>query len=314
MWDKIAKTGTYTDMHGKNYTFTVEDFNDIAANYEKASEKAPLVVGHPNTDSPAFGWVGALRVMGDYLEASYEKVADTIKEAVNDGKYQYKSISLFPDLKRLKHVGLLGAVAPAMSGLGEIKFANWGGNPSLVPPPSSPFLREELTARKRCSASFVAKTTDDGVSLSFAEFNIGETKMNPEELLAQIAKLQEEVAKIRAELSNMAALKETAEKNAVQTESNFSAFKKDVSLKARTARVDALIAGGKLEPSKKDEVLKIAEKLSDGSPSFSSGDSLEDDYLKAFEARETNPMLAEFAAPAAKNQEQYSTKDIVEKL
>lgn len=289
MWDKIAKTGTYTDMHGKNYTFTVEDFNDIAANYEKASEKAPLVVGHPNTDSPAFGWVGALRVTGDYLEASYEKVADTIKEAVNNGKYQYKSISLFPDLKRLKHVGLLGAVAPAMSGLGEIKF---GAGESII-------------------LSF-AENIETGVKTM--ALTLEELLQKQAELQASFTKLQEENAALKKELETLSAGKKTAEDNATQTETNFSAFKKDISLKARTARVDALIAGGKLEPSKKDEVLKIAEKLSDGNPSFSSGDSLEDNYLKAFEARETNPMLAEFAAPAAKNEVQYSTQDVVNKL
>lgn len=329
-WDKIAKTGTYTDMHGKNYTFTAADFAEIAANYAKTQEKAPLVVGHPSTDAPAFGWVASLRTDGDYLYAEYEKVSNDIKEAVNNGQYRHKSISLFPDLKRLKHVGLLGAVPPAMSGLGTISFSDsegvtlsfsenyCGGNRSPVPPPSSPFPRAELTPQKCDSAAFVTETINESVILSFAEnINIGAKQMTLEEALQKIAELQTQLSAIQGELERTAAEKKTAKEESEATEAKFAAFQKEVELKARETRINGLIAQGKLEPARKDEVMKIAEKLSVGAPAFASGsssESIEDSYLRSFESKEASPLLAEFAVPEQGKPEQYSTKDITDKL
>jgi len=82
---------------------------------------APIVIGHPKTDDPAFGWIDRVFREGKTLFAEVTEVAKEFREAVNQGFYKKRSISLYPDLT-LKHVGFLGAMPPAVKGLADIKF------------------------------------------------------------------------------------------------------------------------------------------------------------------------------------------------
>lgn len=60
MWIEILRTGTFTDSAGRTQNFTAEDldhmiqlYNEKTANDE--SFRAPLVKGHPESNSPAYG-------------------------------------------------------------------------------------------------------------------------------------------------------------------------------------------------------------------------------------------------------------------
>ena len=128
-WIAIARTGTFQDSEGRDQTFNAADLDAIAANYDPARLEAPLVFGHPKDSAPAFGWVTGLKRDGQKLFARLASVPGEVRELVGKGRYRYVSMSLTPDKKSLRHVGLLGAVPPAIDGLGPVELA---GEPGII--------------------------------------------------------------------------------------------------------------------------------------------------------------------------------------
>ncbi|MGB9772220.1 MAG: hypothetical protein ACPLX7_09665 [Candidatus Kapaibacteriota bacterium] len=129
MWIEIFRTGTFTDSKGRTQTFTESDLERIARQYNErvegdASFEAPLVKGHPQSNSPAFGWVERLARRGNVLYAKLKSLSKEIIDEINEGRYRRVSISLFPDLM-LRHIGLLGAETPAVKGLRPISFVEF---------------------------------------------------------------------------------------------------------------------------------------------------------------------------------------------
>ena len=53
---EVFRPGTFTPMGGKPITFSAAGLRAIADAYDPATAPAPIVVGHPGTDAPAFGW------------------------------------------------------------------------------------------------------------------------------------------------------------------------------------------------------------------------------------------------------------------
>lgn len=134
MWIEIFKAGEHRDSSGTSLNFSADDIQNIADIYnsekaKSANYSAPLVKGHPKSDSPAFAWVEKLARRQNSLYAKLSKISDEIVEEINAGKFKNVSIALYPN-KLLKHVGLLGAAQPAVKGLAELKF-NEGGNSDI---------------------------------------------------------------------------------------------------------------------------------------------------------------------------------------
>lgn len=77
---RILRPGTFTDIHGTKVTFAQADLDDLIASYDAGSDPAPLVVGHPSTDAPAYGWVGALAMEDGNLVALPSEVAPAFAE------------------------------------------------------------------------------------------------------------------------------------------------------------------------------------------------------------------------------------------
>ena len=122
-WLEVFKTGTHTSGAGITKTYTEEDLDKMAIAYNGQKDHvAPLVIGHPKTDDPAFGWAQSLKRVGDKLLAYVDQVSDDVTEAVKAGSYKKVSIALYPD-GLLRHIGLLGAMPPAVKGLAPVQFA-----------------------------------------------------------------------------------------------------------------------------------------------------------------------------------------------
>jgi len=127
-WVPIFKGGRQIDSQGREH-----DGNAIIekaiATFNVAEHKAPLVVGHPEDNAPAFGWVEGLKeTINDgvkVLFAKFKQVMPEFEEAVKKGLYKHRSASFYLD-GRLKHVGFLGAIPPAVKGLTDIKFMKGG--------------------------------------------------------------------------------------------------------------------------------------------------------------------------------------------
>lgn len=129
---EIFRSGKHTDMSGKHLTFTDEQLQDSVDAYDPALFAAPLVVGHPKLNDPAYGWVASLELDNDLVKANPEKVEPQFAEMVNDGRFPKISASFFapdspnnpkPGVWYLRHVGFLGAHAPAVKGLKSAQFA-----------------------------------------------------------------------------------------------------------------------------------------------------------------------------------------------
>lgn len=122
-WLEVFKSGTHTSGNGVTKTYTDDDLNNMAKLYNEQKEhEAPLVLGHPKTDDPAFGWAKELKKAGNKLLAYVDGISDGIVDAVKKGSYKKISIALYPD-GLLRHIGLLGATPPAVKGLAPVQFA-----------------------------------------------------------------------------------------------------------------------------------------------------------------------------------------------
>jgi len=120
-WIEILKVGKWKDSSGKEHTFTEKDLEEIEKKYEKRTNDAPIVVGHPKDNSPAFGWVEKLKKEGKVLKAKIKDIVPEFADAVKKKMYKYVSVSLYPD-NRLRHIGFLGGVPPAVKGLEAVSF------------------------------------------------------------------------------------------------------------------------------------------------------------------------------------------------
>ncbi|MBF0371232.1 MAG: hypothetical protein HQL52_17425 [Magnetococcales bacterium] len=128
----IFRAGTHTDMSGVRLAFTGQDLQAMAAAYDPGRHEAPLVLGHPQHDAQAHGWVKKLSVTPDGdLIATPEQVSEDLVGMVQEGRYKKISASFYtptspnnpkPGAYYLRHVGFLGAQPPAVKGLPDPAF------------------------------------------------------------------------------------------------------------------------------------------------------------------------------------------------
>lgn len=130
---EIFRTGTHTSSQGAELTFSADDLTAIAAAYDAGVHHAPIVVGHPKQDLPAYGWIDALAVKGDRLVATPADVDASFSDLVRGKKFRKVSAAFYqpaapnnprPGSYYLRHVGFLGAAAPAVKGLKPIEFGD----------------------------------------------------------------------------------------------------------------------------------------------------------------------------------------------
>lgn len=131
---EVFRPGTFQPMVGEAVSYTADDLRAIAAAYDADAAPAPIVVGHPKTDTPAFGWATGFEYdnEGERLFATVGDVEPAFADAVRAGRYRKVSMSFFrPDAANNpkpgswypKHIGFLGGAAPAVSGLKPVAFS-----------------------------------------------------------------------------------------------------------------------------------------------------------------------------------------------
>lgn len=129
---QIFRAGSFTAMGGQSVSFSDADLHGMAAAFNHKVRPAPLVIGHPENDKPEYGNVTGLLVRQGRLYAQ-ANVSDELLRMVRSGNYRNVSASfLTPSAKEnptygaayyLRHVGFLGALAPAVKGLAPLNFA-----------------------------------------------------------------------------------------------------------------------------------------------------------------------------------------------
>lgn len=128
----ILASGTYTDASGRVVPLTTADLGDIVSSYDPISDPAPIVIGKPKLDDPAYGWVKSLSMADGRVRASVEHLEPSFAETVREGRYSDVSASLYmpdspsnpkPGRWYLRHIGFQGIAAPSIKGLDRVSFA-----------------------------------------------------------------------------------------------------------------------------------------------------------------------------------------------
>lgn len=141
---QIFKPGRHTAMSGQVLAFSESDLQATVAAYDPAKHEAPLVVGHPKADLPAYGWVQSLAFCDGAIDATPAQVNADFADMVAAGAFKKISAAFYspdapgnpvPGVFYLRHVGFLGAQPPAVKGLrnpafadaeeGVVTFAEW---------------------------------------------------------------------------------------------------------------------------------------------------------------------------------------------
>lgn len=129
----IFKTGKHTDSHGQTLNFSDADLAKSIQAYNPSLHQAPIVVGHPSDNAPAYGWVKGLSGDAGNLYADPDQVNPEFSEQVKKGSYKKVSASFYPPdssnnpvqgVYYLRHVGFLGAQPPAIKGLEPVSFSD----------------------------------------------------------------------------------------------------------------------------------------------------------------------------------------------
>ncbi len=120
----ILRSGSFTDQANKAITITGEDLDQLARDY--VPDSAPLVLGHPTTEAPAYGWITALRRDGDRLIATLSHLAQPLIDAIKQHQYKHVSVGMGKTDTGylLRHLGILGAHPPAVKGLTPLTSLN----------------------------------------------------------------------------------------------------------------------------------------------------------------------------------------------
>lgn len=132
----IAKAGARaTSVEGVTVNFSEQLLAEVAAGYDPALHEAPLVIGHPSLEAPAYGWVRGLSFADGALVANADPHSQLV-DLVRQQHVKKVSASFYPPKAAnnptpgkwyLRHVGFLGAAPPAVKGLAPVAFADGDG-------------------------------------------------------------------------------------------------------------------------------------------------------------------------------------------
>lgn len=136
----LLRAGQYQDHAGQAVTLSERDLGQIAAGYSPDVHEAPIVIGHPQTDAPAWGWIKSITADDSGLHAEAGQLNPEFAEAVRTGRYKKISVALYgpahpnnpTDDWYLRHVGFLGAQPPVVKGLAQAQLSEAEDPPTLT--------------------------------------------------------------------------------------------------------------------------------------------------------------------------------------
>lgn len=259
---EIFRAGTHRDDAGNTHTFTRAQLQELADSYNAALREAPLTVGHPKDNLPAYGWVQRVFVNeAGNLAVDAHQVDAAFAEMVKAGRFKKRSASLYPPTAPhnptpgkwyLRHVAFLGAQPPAVAGLKDISY-------SVADAAEAVTL--DFSEAAGAPAPIPAQTQEPPMSDT--------DKAELEKLRAEAKASQDANAKLQAELqaandahaAAQAQVKSFAEKAAAERRASFVSF------------AEAEIKAGRLLPKDKNLAVATLETLAAGEQalSFSEG-------------------------------------------
>lgn len=333
---EIFKPGIHTASSGATLEFSEEQLRAAVEAYDPALHEAPIVVGHPRDNGPAYGWIKSLSYADGAIVAEPQQLDADFAEMVQAGRFKKRSASWYlpdspnnpkPGTLYLRHVGFLGAQPPAVKGLKEVAFADAEegvvefsdsamvtGILALMMRRMRDFFIEEFGAEKAQAvipdflvADIEAEARkpaepeeDDAAAPAYSEKG---NDMTIDELKAQVDALTAERDALKADAAKAAdfAERETAlaAREAAVAEAEAKATRTSVE-----ARIEAAVNDGRVLPSAKKNAIDFAMALADGEAvvEFGEGEAMQklshrEAYLRQLE---TAPKVVNYgeAAPA----------------
>lgn len=282
---QIFRPGRHTAASGTALAFSEDDLKASVAAYNPAIHEAPIVVGHPKDNGPAYGWVKALSFDEGAIVAEATQLDEAFSEMVSSGRFKKRSASFYtpdspsnpvPGVFYLRHVGFLGAMAPAVKGLkdvnfadteeGVVEFSDAGITSSLFRRLRDWFLSEH-GAEKADSVlpAFLvedleaeARRERDTVSPS-SSFSEVSDMLTPEQIAAQTA----ELAAAKARVTELEAVAAQAA-NFAERETSLAEREAAIARQTIEAEVDKLVVAGKVLPAEKPALVAFMASIPEG--------------------------------------------------
>ena len=316
---EIFRSGKHTATNGQTLPFDKKALAAAVAAYDPKLHEAPVVIGHPKDNHPAFGWIDHLELTDDGVVLAHPKQVDAeFADLVEQGKYKKRSASWYlpdspnnpkPGTLYLRHVGFLGAMPPALKGLKDVSF-NESEQGVVEFGDVSPWVFSSLAATlRRWREKMIAKEgieeadkmipsyeidvfSEEAEKLrqernkelekaipNFSENTKQDSTMTPE----QIAAMQAENAALKAKAVNFSE-SETAIK-----QRELLLAKREIGL-----QVDDLIKQGKVLPAQKVGLIEFMASLD--------GDTLTVEFGEGDKAQKVSPrqFMADFLASMPK--------------
>lgn len=308
----IFRKGKHTAGSGTTLDFSEADLRRAAAVYDPAVSPAPIVVGHPTLNGPAYGWVKALHFndgTGEN-EVDPEQVEESFAEMVKAGRFRTRSASWYlpgsarhplkgtenHDTYYLRHVGFLGAEAPAIKGLKDVSFSDdgegvvefadsarwaWGSLAVLIGG-----IRDWLIGEKGLevadkvlpkfyltdldAAAREARDANETATAGSPAFSEQDDMATVQELQTQLAAAQAQIAALQK--TQMPADFAERESGLAAREAAVKAAEAKTARAAVEARVDVLIKAGKALPAAKKQMVEFAMSLAEGEATIDFGE------------------------------------------
>ena len=286
---EIFRAGSHTDDSGTVHSFSAADVAGMVASYDPALREAPLTVGHPAHNLPAYGWVKGLAVnSAGNLAMDTHQVQPQFAEMVDAKLFKKRSASFYPPGHPnnpkpgnwyLRHVAFLGAQPPAISGLAD--FSEGG---------------------------------DDTDTVSFSDsdplFNQEQLRMSKE--------LQDQLTASQAQAAAADAARTKAESEAAEAQTKLAQFAeaaKRERVAGYTSFCEAQIKAGCLLPKEKDAAIAVMTTLGEAKEvSFAEGGATKTvpavDWLKDLIARAKPVVNFGEHAPGNSGTDGKATKDM----
>lgn len=238
---EIFRAGTQVDDAGNSHRFSEADIAAIAAAYDPTLREAPLTVGHPADNLPAYGWVKGLAARGSILVMNPHQVEPQFAELVQTGRYKKRSSSFYPPNSPnnptpgqwyLRHVAFLGAQPPAVAGLKDIQFAQ-----------------------------------GDCDAVNFSEAVLPQSHSQPENLMDE--ETQARLAKAEADAKAAKEAQATAEAQAKAAQDQLANFAEQQRKDRHAAHVsfcETQVKAGKLLPKDQASAVAVLDLLADAKP------------------------------------------------
>lgn len=298
---EIFTPGKHTAANGMTLEFSEDVLKEAVAGYDPALHEAPIVVGHPKDNHPAFGWIKGLQFSEGKIVAIPGDLDAEFSELVEKKRYKKRSASWYlpdapnnpkPGTLYLRHVGFLGAMPPAIKGLRDVSF-NEAEEGVVEFAETSPYVFTMIGSVLRGMRDWIIgkdglETADKVIpSYYIDEVNSEAERMRQANNTAtpsasvspsfsepqqeHVAMTPEEIAALQAE---NAAMKANAKQTADFAEQDKTLKAREIMLaKKETAlEVDALITAGKVLPAQKAGLVEFMASLDDSDTTVEFGE------------------------------------------